>query len=64
MTQSSEWKEIRIAASGEEPLVVKVKFNSAELAKRGQEILDDDQRPLDVKEREHALTRSTVYRLP
>ena len=57
------WKEIKIASSGEDPLRIRIQIDSKDLASRGQEILDEIQRPLDAKEREHALNRSTVYQL-
>ena len=58
------WKEIKIKSSGENPLRIEVRIDSEDLASRGQQILDDNQRPLDAKEREHALTRSTAYSVP
>ena len=64
MTISRGWKEIRIASTAKDPLLIEVRIDSRDLASRGQQILDENQRPLDAKEREHALTRSTAYRLP
>ena len=57
MTSPRGWKEIRIPSSGKDPLRIEVRIDSKDLASRGQQILDEIQRPLDAKEREHALTR-------
>lgn len=64
MKTARGWKQIKIASSLEDPLLIEVQIDSKDLASRGQEILDDNQRPLDAKEQEHALKRSTVCRLP
>ena len=57
MTTPRGWKEIRIPSSAKDPLRIEVRIDSKDLASRGQQILDEIQRPLDAKEREHALTR-------
>ena len=59
MERLEGWRRIDIPSSALEPIeIVITPENAAELAVR---TLEEGRRPLDSKEREHALKRSTVY---
>ncbi len=63
MDSSRQWKEINFSVAPSEPVTITIKINSGEAEEQGDRLIRQAQRPLDIKDRERALKRSTISRI-